>query len=145
MTIIIMYICVYRFKKRVVDSVCTLIGSPKAQELSPLEINAYTRSNLPLSSPNVLVYPKVQLQCKNAIRVICATSLSRATKWDNSCIVYSSLSDQSYGLVEKIIVDTTDSKTIVSVLLKCLTPDGTILCDDKITHAKLNHIQTVKR
>lgn len=111
-------------------------------ELTALEVDVYAKSNINLHSHRVLVYPKLQIQCKDTVRVICAASMSRATKRDNSCVVYSG---ESYGLVQKIVAHSNDSDAVVSVVLKRLTAVGTKLCNDPVTHAKLKHVELMVR
>lgn len=111
-------------------------------ELTALEVDAYAKNDMHLNSRSVLVYPKVQIKHNDTVRVICASSMSRATKRDNSCVVYSG---KSYGIVQKIVAHSNDSDTIVSVLLKRLTTVGTELCNDPVTHAKLEHVEVLVR
>ena len=131
-----------RTKKRIVDDMCSLLGSPKVQELTALEVDAYAKNDIHLNSRSVLVYPKVQIKHNNTVRVVCASSMSRATKRDDSCVLYSG---KSYGIVQKIVAHSNDSDTVVSVVLKRLTIVATELCNDPITHAKLEHVQVLVR
>lgn len=112
----------------------TIIGKPRSGELSPQEAEAFEKAGISVPL-DVLFYPKLKL--KGSGRIIHSYNSSRSTKRNNSCVFFS---NNSYGLVQKIVHHTTWSKQFV--VLKPLYPAPAItLSDDPVTHVTVKHIR----
>ena len=91
---------------------------------------------------DLLNYPNIMLL--NANRVISAQSLSRASKRNDSCIMY--LDDQQsdqFGLLQKIVFvpELSGSPSNTYAVVNTLFVASLHLCHDPVTNGKLNHIR----
>lgn len=81
-----------------------------------------------------MIYPKVLLANH---RVVSAEMRSRATKRNNSCILYKTEQQYYYGIVQKIFVIQSSGNMKCFLLVKCLDPSPLEVCNDQVTHANL--------
>ena len=112
-----------------------MVGSPHCVELLDSEEDLLVKAG---SNPpkDVLMYPKLVLANR---RVLLAEMRSKATKRDNSCLLYNSVGVHSYGIVQKIIVFQESATIKCFLLLKGLEPAPLKLCNDQLTHANLEN------
>ena len=88
---------------------------------------------------HIFVYRHLLLTEKD--RLITSESCSRATKRNNSCVVYETCmaSGDTYGILRKLVILKDSSETEVCYgLLQRLRPANFELCHDPITDAKLD-------
>ena len=110
------------------------MGTPKAELLSSMECQAFSEADVSfLTSDQVLAYPKLQLKKTN--RIICAESMTRSKKRNDSCV---HINRSIYSLVNKIILL---EGIGCYVVVKNLMPKRLQLCNDPVTNAEVKHIK----
>ena len=119
-----------------------IIGHPRRMNLQDEEAAAFANAGIDLPV-HIFVYRHLLLTKKD--RLITSESCSKATKRNNSCVVYESTARRSgvtCGILRKLVMLKDENETeVYYVLLHTLRPASFELCYDSVTDAKLgDHI-----
>ena len=117
----------YYRKSRQIDVSFTLLGIPHNAELSGPERDLIVEAGIQAPCEVMLYSSLLLTKTKRELR---ASSLCKATKRNNSCLLYK----YGCGLLQKIIV----FDSMCYLLIFCLKRAPMKLCEDEITHAQLN-------
>lgn len=129
-SLLYIHVCLHISHSMKIDEYTSVIGSAQCALLLPSEKDLLGH-NL---SGDVMTYPKVLLANH---RVISAETRSRATKRNNSCILYRTEQQYCYGVVQKIFVIQDSGKMKCFLLVNRLDPSPLEVCNDQVTNANL--------
>lgn len=116
--------------KTPLSSACAVIGQPQRTKLSPTECQAFKHKNVCISD-HIMTYPHLLLTEKD--RVITSLTSSKATKRNNSCVMYN-ISDGNgtcihFGVLVKLILTDSSGTGNFFALLQTLRPADFHLCN----------------
>ena len=115
-----------------------ITGKPKRMDLLSCEDRVVRESQLEYPT-HLFVYS--YLRISNKCRTVVSQSCCRATKRNNSCVMYTKNGDTLFGLLNKLVFlkDPTSTLQQCYALIQGLKPAHFFLYHDSITRAQLNN------
>ena len=115
-----------------------MLGKPKFPKLTPNEKHLFNIAGLEtlFQTSDISSYNEIFIsKCNRVVRT------EGKTMRNDSYIVYFDSYGKNFGLVQSILVFKSSEALECFVVVKTLTTAMLSLCNDPITHAKLDHIQ----